>query len=96
MPQNIYDNPEFFAGYDHLRETGAGINEALEQPAIRSLLPDVRGMRVLDMGCGAGEMCRLLIEKGAKSRDRHGCVRTHARKGEVARSDRNHIYTYTG
>ncbi len=67
MPQNIYDNPEFFAGYDHLRETGAGINEALEQPAIRSLLPDVRGMRVLDMGCGAGEMCRLLIEKGAES-----------------------------
>ncbi len=67
MPQNIYDNPEFFEGYDRLRETQSGINEVLEQPAIRSLLPDVSGMRVLDMGCGAGEMCRLLADRGAAS-----------------------------
>lgn len=67
MPQNIYDNPEFFAGYDAMREANTGINEVIEQPAIRSLLPDVRGLRVLDMGCGAGEMCRYLIEQGAAS-----------------------------
>lgn len=67
MPQNIYDNPEFFEGYDRLRATNSGMNEVLEQPAFRSLLPNVNGLRVLDMGCGAGEMCRLLADQGAAS-----------------------------
>ena len=68
MPQNIYDNPKFFAGYDNLRETGSGLNEALEQPAFRSLLPpEITGLRVLDLGCGAGEMCRWLAQRGAAS-----------------------------
>ncbi len=68
MPQNIYDNPEFFARYDAMRVAKAGINEVLEQPAIRSLFPsDVTGMRVLDMGCGAGETCRYMVQNGAAS-----------------------------
>ncbi len=67
MKQNIYDNPEFFDGYKALRERGAGLNSALEQPAMRSLLPDVRGMRVLDLGCGAGNLCRELRALGASS-----------------------------
>ncbi|MDA1297740.1 MAG: class I SAM-dependent methyltransferase [Chloroflexi bacterium] len=70
MPQNIYDNPKFFAGYDRLRAENAGMNEALEQPALKSLLPDpadLAGMRVLDIGCGAGEMCRWLADRGAGS-----------------------------
>jgi ubiquinone/menaquinone biosynthesis C-methylase UbiE len=68
MPQNIYDNPEFFAGYDNLRETASGLSEALEQPAFRSLLPpQITGLRVLDLGCGAGDMCRWLAEHGAAS-----------------------------
>lgn len=51
MPQNIYDNPDFFAVYDSLRETGSGLNEALEQPAFRRLLPpEITGLRVLDLG----------------------------------------------
>jgi SAM-dependent methyltransferase len=70
MAQNIYDNPGFFAEYDRMREHGLGMNESMEQPAIRSLFPGERelaGMRVLDMGCGAGETCRLLAESGAAS-----------------------------
>lgn len=67
IPQNIYDNPEFFARYDRMRIESSGRNEVFEQPLIRSLLPDVRGLHVLDMGCGAGEMCRWLTESGAAS-----------------------------
>jgi SAM-dependent methyltransferase len=67
MPQNIYDNPEFFARYDRMRIAQSGLNEVLEQPVFRSLLPDVTGLRVLDMGCGAGETCRWLVEQGAQS-----------------------------
>ncbi|HEY3269009.1 MAG TPA: class I SAM-dependent methyltransferase [Armatimonadota bacterium] len=65
MIQNIYDNPAFFAGYSALRATRAGLNEALEQPAMASLLPDVAGLAVLDLGCGAGDLCRQLHAAGA-------------------------------
>jgi len=66
-PQNIYDNPAFFAGYKKLRETGTGLNEALEQPALWSLLPDrLDGLRVLDLGCGFGGFARAARERGAR------------------------------
>jgi SAM-dependent methyltransferase len=67
VKQNIYDNPDFFAGYRTLRQNNAGLNEVLEQPALRSLLPDVSGMRALDLGCGAGELCRELRGLGAST-----------------------------
>lgn len=64
MKQNIYDDPAFFAGYHALRETNGGLNYVLEQPAMLSLLPEVTGMRVLDLGCGAGDLCRRLRAMG--------------------------------
>jgi hypothetical protein len=42
MKQKAYDNETFFEGYKQLRETGSGLNDALEQPAIRSLFPNRR------------------------------------------------------
>jgi SAM-dependent methyltransferase len=65
MKQNLYDNPEFFAGYKALRDSHAGLNEVLEKPAIRSLLPDLNGKSVLELGCGTGESCRYLVDHGA-------------------------------
>ena len=66
-PQNIYDDPEFFAGYARLRATATGLNEALEQPALRSLLPeDLHGLRVLDLGCGFGDFAREARRRGAR------------------------------
>ena len=47
MKQNIYDDSDFFKGYKDMRDQKGGLNEVLEQPAIRLLLPDVRGLRVL-------------------------------------------------
>ncbi|MCP4752877.1 MAG: hypothetical protein GY866_18480 [Proteobacteria bacterium] len=40
MKQNLYDHPEFFAGYQALRDSKGGLNEVLEQPAMKSLLSD--------------------------------------------------------
>ncbi len=37
-----------------------------EQPALRGLLPPVRGRRVLDAGCGAGRNAVWLVEQGAE------------------------------
>lgn len=39
--------------------------ELLEQPAMQRVLPDVRGKKVLDIGCGFGKNCRDFIERGA-------------------------------
>jgi ubiquinone/menaquinone biosynthesis C-methylase UbiE len=65
MKQNIYDIPGFFEGYKRMRENRAGLNEILEQPAVLSLLPPMKGLNVLDLGCGAGELCRKLSALGA-------------------------------
>lgn len=66
-PQNIYDNPDFFQGYSALRKNEQGFNALIEQPAIRSLLPDLAGKKVIDLGCGFGDLCRYIIEQGAES-----------------------------
>ena len=53
MSQNIFDDPVFFEGYYQLRQ-GLNYKDLFEQPAMRRLLPDVAGKRVLDIGCGYG------------------------------------------
>jgi ubiquinone/menaquinone biosynthesis C-methylase UbiE len=67
MKQNIYDVPGFFKGYQKMRENQTGLNEILEQGALLSLLPDVKGLTVMDLGCGSGDLCRRMNSLGAKS-----------------------------
>lgn len=64
-PQNIYDNPQFFAGYRTLRETDSGLNGAVEIPALRALLPNLADKVILDLGCGFGEFARFARQAGA-------------------------------
>ena len=63
--QNIFDNDTFFRGYKELRKDDANYNIQLEQPAMRKLLPDVKGKFVLDLGCGYGCNCLDFIKRGA-------------------------------
>jgi ubiquinone/menaquinone biosynthesis C-methylase UbiE len=65
--QNVYDDEHFFAGYQAMRVARAGINESLEQPALKGLLPDLTGADVIDLGCGDGTLCRSVAEAGAAS-----------------------------
>lgn len=65
MAQNIYDEPEFFAGYSALRRSVHGLEGAAEWPAVRALLPPLDGLRVLDLGCGFGWFARYAREQGA-------------------------------
>ena len=64
-PQNVYDDPAFFAGYSTLERFGAGWERAAEHADLLSLLPAVDGGRVLDLGCGAGQLARHLATTGA-------------------------------
>ncbi len=63
--QNIFDDPDFFEGYLDLR-SGRNFNDLLEQPAILSLLPDITGKNVLDIGCGYGINCLQFAQKAEK------------------------------
>jgi len=67
MTQNIYDDADFFAGYSRLRRSMQGLDGAPEWPALRALLPEVRGLDVVDLGCGYGWFCRWAAGQGARS-----------------------------
>src|SRR2546421_3677276 len=64
-PQNIYDDPGFFAGYSTLERFGAGWERAMEHADLLALLPAIDGRRVLDLGCGAGQLAHYLATSGA-------------------------------
>jgi 2-polyprenyl-3-methyl-5-hydroxy-6-metoxy-1,4-benzoquinol methylase len=65
MAQNIYDDPRFFAGYSQLRRSLHGLDGAPEWPAIRAVLPDLKGKRIVDLGCGFSWFTRWAREQGA-------------------------------
>lgn len=64
--QNIYDNEIFFEGYKKIRDNEVNANNLFEIPALFSMMPELRGKRVLDLGCGFGEHCRRFVECGAE------------------------------
>ncbi|MBN9536422.1 MAG: SAM-dependent methyltransferase [Alphaproteobacteria bacterium 65-37] len=65
MAQNIYDQADFFIGYSRLGRSVHGLAGAAEWPAIRALLPDLAGKRIVDLGCGFGWFVRWAKEQGA-------------------------------
>lgn len=65
MAQNIYDDPTFFEGYSRLDRSTQGLSGAAEWPTMRTLLPDLTGRRIVDLGCGFGWFCRYAREQGA-------------------------------
>lgn len=65
MSQNIYDNPDFFAGYATLPRSAEGLDGAPEWAAMQALLPPLAGKSVIDLGCGYGWFCRRAKEQGA-------------------------------
>ena len=65
MAQNIYDQPQFFEGYSWLARSTGGLEAAPEWPVLRAMLPPMKGLRVVDLGCGYGWFCRWVQEQGA-------------------------------
>ena len=67
MTQNIYDQADFFAGYSQLPRSLHGLDGAPEWPDLQAMLPDLKGKRVLDLGCGFGWFCRWAADQGAEA-----------------------------
>jgi SAM-dependent methyltransferase len=65
MTQNIYDDEGFFAGYSRLPRSIHGLDMMPEWPAMRAMLPELRGASIVDLGCGFGWFCRWAAMQGA-------------------------------
>jgi hypothetical protein len=58
MEENKYDDPHFFEAYGNMTRSQKGLEAAGEWRALKQLLPDFNGKRVLDLRCGYGWHCR--------------------------------------
>ena len=64
--KNVYDTKEFFDSYQEMRSESVNANHLIENPIIKSMMPNLAGKTILDLGCGDGNMDRFFIENGAK------------------------------
>jgi 2-polyprenyl-3-methyl-5-hydroxy-6-metoxy-1,4-benzoquinol methylase len=67
MKENRYDDKDFFDQYSKMTRSTGGLTAAGEWHEFQRLLPDLRGKKVLDLGCGYGWHCRYAVEHGAQS-----------------------------
>ena len=65
--QNIYDNDAFFEDFRRSRSSKVNFNDCIETPILFAMLPDLRGKRILDIGCGMGQHAKQYAEMGAES-----------------------------
>ena len=61
--QNIYDDPKFYEGYQKIRSKSANANNLLVFPIFKTLIGEISGMKILDLGCGNGELAYKLAVK---------------------------------
>ncbi len=64
--QNIYDNKEFFDDYINMRNKEINANNLIEKPIFQSLLPSFKDKKILDLGCGFGDLCKFAENDGAR------------------------------
>lgn len=67
MRQNIYDTKSFFSKYSQMNRSVKGLVAAGEWKTFEKMLPNFKGKRVLDLGCGFGWHCQYAIEHEAST-----------------------------
>ena len=63
---DFYDVAEVFDTYMTHRARDESPNETIEQPILWKLIGDVRGLKVLDLGCGDARVSRKFKALGAQ------------------------------
>ncbi len=62
---NHYDNEFFFNHYSQMSRSKGGLSAAGEWHQMKTLIPDLTGKKVLDLGCGYGWHCKYAADNGA-------------------------------
>lgn len=65
MKENKYDDSHFFSQYSQMSRSVEGLKGAGEWHVLKQMLPDFKGKRVLDLGCGFGWHCQYAVDNGA-------------------------------
>lgn len=65
MKENKYDDDRFFEQYSRMSRSLMGLKGAGEWHSLRNLMPEMKGKRMLDLGCGYGWHCKYAVEQGA-------------------------------
>lgn len=66
MKENKYDDNTFFEKYSAMPRSAEGLNGAGEWHVLRAMLPEFKGKRTLDLGCGFGWHCKYAADNGAE------------------------------
>eukprot|EP01133_Synstelium_polycarpum_P006773 gene6773-7872_t len=64
--QNIYDDKNFYDNYAQLPRSKCGMKGMPEWETVKSMLPDINGKKVIDLGSGYGWFCGAARQLGAK------------------------------
>ena len=63
---DFYDAPAVFELYLSKRRDPTSANETLEKPVLAELIGELRGLRILDLGCGDAGIGREALEAGCR------------------------------
>lgn len=63
---NTYDNEVFFQQYAQMARSQKGLSAAGEWHQLKPLFPQLKGKKVLDLGCGYGWHCKFSQDQGAE------------------------------
>lgn len=80
----FYDDDQVFSVYREHRTRSEVPNDSMEQPALWDLIGNVRGLSVLDLGCGDARVAKIFEEKGAS---RYVGIEGSQRMAEAARAN---------
>lgn len=67
MKENKYDDKIFYEKYSQMNRSKEGLSGAGEWETLKGILPDFKGKRMLDLGCGYGWHSIYAMENGASS-----------------------------